>query len=177
MEELLEKVSFDTANGDHLIFTGNMVSDSIKSASVIDLAQKHHASCVRGLNEDRVLLVRRQMHAPGMVPLAGPSEIVKGGDNGDHMDQESFSHGDYMERALAAELRDDQVDWLESCPVILRVGQINGMGEVVVVHGGLVPGVELGSQDPSSVMNMRTIDLRTHVPSVSEEGMPWFKVS
>lgn len=177
MEQLLEKVSFDSANGDHLIFTGNMVSDSSKSTSVIDLGQKHYASCVRGTNEDRVLLVRRQMSASNMVPLPGPFEKPKGGDNLDHMDQESFSHGDYKDRALAAELRNDQVDWLESCPVILRVGQINGMGEVVVVHGGLVPGVQLESQDPASVMNMRTIDLKTHVPSVSEEGMPWVKVS
>lgn len=177
MEQLLEKVSFDSAQGDHLILTGNMLSDSSKSASVIDLARKHYASCVRGTNEDRVLLVHRQMSTSNMLPLAGPTERPKGGGNPDHMDQESFSHGDYRDRALAAELRDDQVDWLESCPVILRVGQIPGMGEVAVVHGGLVPGVELTSQDPASVLRMRTIDLRTHVPSSSEEGMPWWKVS
>jgi hypothetical protein len=177
VEQLLEKVSFDSAKGDHLIFTGNLVSDSFKSASVVDIAQKHYASCVRGTNEDRVLLVRRQVSTSNMVPLAGPTESPKGGKGIDHMDQESFSQGDYKERALAAELDAEQANWLESCPVILRVGQIKGMGEVVVVHGGLVPGVELAAQDPSSVMNMRTIDLKTHVPSASEEGMPWVKVS
>lgn len=177
MEQLLAKVSFDSAKGDHLIFTGNMVSDSVKSVPVIELARKHYASCVRGANEDRVLLVRRQMSTSNLVPLAGPTESAMGGDGWDHMDQESFSQGDYKDRALATELGNDHADWLDSCPVILRVGQIKGMGEVVVVHSGLVPGVELASQDPSSVMGMRTIDLKTHVPSASEEGMPWFKVS
>jgi hypothetical protein len=51
------------------------------------------------------------------------------------------------------------------------------MGQVVVVHAGLVPGVGLDRQDPSTVMTMRTIDLDTHVPSESSEGLNWAKVS
>ncbi|KAK2754410.1 hypothetical protein FQN54_007054 [Arachnomyces sp. PD_36] len=176
LQQLLENVSFDSTKGDHLIFTGNMISNDLKSPSIIELARQHRASCVRGANEDRVLLVRRQMATSNTVPLAGPTERPGGSGDVDHMDQESFSQGDYKERALAALLAEDQINWLESCPVILRIGQIKGMGETVVVHSGLVPGVELASQDPASVMNMRTIDLKSHVPSASEEGMPWQKL-
>ena len=39
------------------------------------------------------------------------------------------------------------------------------MSHTVIVHGGLVPGLALEKQDPNSVMNMRSIDLRSHVPS------------
>jgi hypothetical protein len=61
--------------------------------------------------------------------------------------------------------------------VILRVGPIEGMGEVVVVHAGLVPGVDLENQDPSAAMNMRTLDPETRVPSSSASGTHWAEVS
>jgi hypothetical protein len=54
---------------------------------------------------------------------------------------------------------------------------IEGLGEVVVVHGGLVPGVDLENQDPSAVMNMRTLDRDTRVPSPSASGTHWAEVS
>jgi len=65
---------------------------------------------------------------------------------------------------------------LQRCPVILRVGPIpayNGGGEIIVVHAGLAPGVELDRQDPFLVMNMRTIDLMSRVPSEERTGEPW----
>lgn len=78
---------------------------------------------------------------------------------------------------LARQLSDDDATWLESCPVILKVGYIRDMGDVVVVHGGLVPGVPLERQDPSSVMTMRTLDVDSHTPSSLKEGTGWSKVS
>ena len=50
------------------------------------------------------------------------------------------------------------------------------MGEVVVAHAGLIPGVELDRQDPFQAMNMRTVDLETKVPSENRDGTPWYKV-
>lgn len=48
------------------------------------------------------------------------------------------------------------------------------MGEILVAHAGLVPGVPLERQDPFETMNMRSIDLETRVPSekhpVKEKG-------
>ncbi len=132
------------------------------------------ASCVRGNHEDRILLAHRSLHS-NSVPLQGPTEDPHSAD--DDMGEESFSHGDYKDRSLAKELTAKQIEWLEACPVILRVGAVEGMGEVVVVHAGLVPGVDLERQDPFNVMNMRTIDLETHVPSENrDEGVPWTKI-
>lgn len=166
VDKLLEKVSFNPQNGDHLVFTGDMISKGPQSLAVVDLARQHHASCVRGNHEDRILLLRHEMRATNT--LSHPSE-----DEADNGISALGSH----ERQLARQLNDDQAEWLDTCPVIMKVGQIKGMGQVVVVHGGLVPGVPLERQDPSSVMSMRTIDLATHVPSSSKKGMQWTKVS
>lgn len=163
---LLDKVSFDRET-DHLILAGDMISKGPESQNVVDLARKLGASCVRGSHEDRILLVR-----PDAMRVSSNAE----GDS-DDLEEENFSHGDYADRALARKLTDKQYDWLKSCPVILRVGEVKGMGKLVVVHAGLVPGVELEKQDPAGVMNMRTIDLNTHVPSKEHEGVPWTKVS
>ncbi|KAK0668144.1 Metallo-dependent phosphatase-like protein [Cercophora samala] len=43
----------------------------------------------------------------------------------------------------------------------------NSFNEVVVVHGGLVPGVELEKQDPWAVMNMRSL---IYAPSYKSNG-------
>lgn len=170
--KLLEKVSFDP-HSDHLILTGDIIAKGPQSRGVIDLARKMGASCVRGNHEDRVLLVHSDLNSNIFTKKA---EGKSRSSSEDSVDEEGLSRGIYSDRALARKLSPDQVEWLESCPVILRVGDIKGVGEVVVVHAGLVPGVELEKQDPSSVMNMRTIDLETHVPSKQRDGMPWSKL-
>lgn len=163
MVQLLDEASFSPAT-DHLIFTGDLINKGPDSAGVVDLAREHSASCVRGNHEDRVMLLRRDIMATNA--MAGPLEG----------DDKIYTPRERNERALARSLNDEQAKWLDSCPVILDVGLISGMGRVVVVHGGLVPGLDLEKQDPSSVMTMRTIDLGTHVPSSSSKGMNWAKV-
>jgi len=59
--------------------------------------------------------------------------------------------------------------------VILRVGTVPHLGNVVAVHAGLVPDTPLEKQDPFHAMNMRTIDLKTRIPSSKHKGMPWEK--
>jgi hypothetical protein len=156
-----------------------------------------HASCVRGNHEDRVLLAYRDMYSHRMTqeqkstrkgkwkgkkpdpPAPGmPEDMIQNEDEYPGLDlvDESFEHGDAVNKELAKSFSKDQIDWMAACPVVLDVGQMKGMGDVHVVHAGLVPGVRLESQDPMGVMHMRTIDLDTHVPSSSGEGTPWFKV-
>jgi hypothetical protein len=162
--QLLEKVDFNQKGGDHLIFVGDMINKGPDSTGVVDLARRHSASSVRGNHEDRILLLRREMVKTNT--LATPDD-----------DKDSdFSSKELGERALARSLSDEQAQWLENCPVILNVGQVPGMGQVVVVHAGLIPGIELEKQDPSGVMTMRTIDLDTHVPSPKKNGMNWAKM-
>ncbi|KAL2003864.1 hypothetical protein VTN02DRAFT_1886 [Thermoascus thermophilus] len=166
LDKLLEKASFNPQNGDHLVFTGDMISKGPQSLAVVDLARQHHASCVRGNHEDRILLLRHEMKATNTLSHTSDEDEAGNG----------ISALDSHERQLARRLSDDQAEWLDTCPVIMNVGQMKGMGQVVVVHGGLVPGVPLERQDPSSVMSMRTIDLATHVPSSSKKGMQWTKL-
>ncbi|KAJ5199002.1 Molybdenum cofactor biosynthesis MoeB [Penicillium cf. griseofulvum] len=161
---LLKKVSFNQKGGDHLIFVGDIINKGPDSTGVVDLARQHSASSVRGNHEDRILLLRREMVKTKTLSTPDDDEEYR------------FSSRELSERALARSLSDEQIQWLENCPVILNVGQVSGMGQVVVVHAGLVPGVELENQDPSSVMTMRTIDLDTHVPSPKKKGMNWAKM-
>ncbi|KAF7167214.1 hypothetical protein CNMCM5623_000609 [Aspergillus felis] len=143
-----------------------MINKGPDSPGVVDLARQYAASCVRGNHEDRVLLVRHDMEA---------SNTLSPDSDGD-ISPELFFGLKKRERALARQLSNEQVQWLDACPVILNVGQIPELGQVVVVHGGLVPGVELDKQDPSSVMNMLTVDLDTHVPSSTRNGTKWTKL-
>lgn len=166
MVKLLDKVSFNPDNGDHLIFAGDIINKGPDSLGVVELARKYSASCVRGNHEDRILLLRKQMTASNT--LTDDSDEI--------LTAESHRSKAHRERQLARQLNNQQAKWLDNLPVILNVGQIHGMGQVVVVHAGLVPGVELEKQDPSSVMNMRTIDVDTHVPSPHREGTPWSQV-
>ncbi|KAF7955806.1 hypothetical protein EAE96_004729 [Botrytis aclada] len=171
---LLDKVDFDEKH-DHLILAGDMISKGPDSPGVVDLAMKIGASAVRGNHEDRIILAHAdmiaqhkemEMDAPG--PSEDPEKVVDG------LEEVSFNHGDYKDRALVRALGERRIKWLKKCPVILRVGHLDGMEQVVVVHAGLAPGVELEKQDPSMVMNMRT--LIDGVPSDERDGKHWNKV-
>ena len=189
MENLLAEVQFE-ARTDHLIFAGDFVSKGPSSPAVLDLAMSAHASCVRGNHEDRVLLAYRDLYSHRLTreqrgekapspPAAGMPEDMRQNvseDEGADLEEESFSQGDAVDRRLAQSFTKRQIDYLASCPVILDIGHIKHLGNVHVVHAGLVPGVRLERQDPMGVMHMRTIDLDTHVPSSSAKGTPWFKV-
>jgi hypothetical protein len=158
--QLLEKVTFNQKN-DHLIFVGDMINKGPDSKGVVDLARQYSASSVRGNHEDRILRLRREMAMTGALAT--------------HDDKKDSSR-EHAERALARSLSDEQVQWLEACPVILDIGLVPGMGRVVVVHAGLEPGVELEEQDLLSVMTMRTIDPDTQAPSPKKKGMKWAEV-
>ena len=164
MVSLLAKLSFREKH-DHLILAGDLVSKGPFSASVVDLADSMQASCVRGNHEDRILLAYNDIHSHVLTPPPSEKSLTP----------PKLSSADDLE--LAKSLTETQIDYLASCPVILRVGEIRGMGEVSVVHAGLIPGVELERQDPLAVMTMRTVNLDTHIPSRSADGTPWTKAS
>ncbi|KIX09259.1 uncharacterized protein Z518_00338 [Rhinocladiella mackenziei CBS 650.93] len=172
LESLLKKVQFDPRT-DHLIAVGDVVSKGPDSLGVIDLLRGHQASCVRGNHEDRLLLIAEDLQSTSL-------RSNKNSKLGAATGKQAIPHNDDSERDLAMSLNTDQLAYLKSCPVILRVGELKGFhGEVVVAHAGLVPGLALENQDPSSVMNMRIIDLGTHVPSKKHErkgSVPWYKL-
>jgi len=160
--ELLEKIRFDEKH-DYLILAGDMVSKGPDSAGVVDLAIKVGATAVRGNHEDRVI-----QEYTSMVRL-GEDE------NSDEIEASTLNNGNYKDRLLVKQLGRKRIKWLENCPLILRVGKLGKLGEVVVVHAGLAPGVKLQKQDPLMVMNMRTIG-DNDMPSDEHKGHPWTKV-
>ncbi|TLS22553.1 uncharacterized protein PpBr36_09819 [Pyricularia pennisetigena] len=181
LEALIKKVNFDRAQGDHLVLVGDMVNKGPDSAGVIDLAMQLGASAVRGNNEDRVILAHRSMKnkvvpgttgddGPGAFGVSAEPELHEEVDKDaplsfalpepatDTLEQNPFSHGDQSDRSTVYSLTPSQLNWLSNLPVILRIGTIreSPFTNLVAVHAGLVPGVELKMQDPWAVMNMRT---------------------
>ncbi|CAI4210804.1 unnamed protein product [Parascedosporium putredinis] len=156
--ELLAKTGYDAESGnDHLIFTGGLLTLGPDSAAVVDLAMSLGASSVRGIPEDRVLLVRELMNAPRN---NGTNKIHGlGGDNeaDDELEQEHLARGDYVERIVANSLTVEQIDWLADLPAILDIGNIPTVQSVYVSHAGLVPGLKPDVHDPWPAMNMRSI--------------------
>ena len=182
MRSILAKVSFNELK-DHLVFTGDLISKGPSSSDVIDLAIQVGASCVRGNHEDRVLLTHRDIRSSRLASIKhdeynyeyakahGPEEAVAPYEPSDEV--ASFQNDDIK---LARSLTKKQISYLASCPVILQIGDIQSMGQVNVVHGGLVPGLKPDKQDPVSVMTMRTVDWETHMPSRNGYGVPWTTV-
>lgn len=185
MDKLLGKVLFDPKR-DHLIFTGDMINKGSDSLGVVDLARSHGASCVRGNHEERILKLRREMmllrerEPDSSSSSSSSSSSLESNEMIDSSSSSSASHAkpskQEQARELARSLSDEQVRWLEACPLILRVGRIPTMGEVVVVHAGLEAGVELEDQNPFTVMNVRTVNEGTGETSSSRDGTPWAKV-
>jgi len=170
--DLLDKVKFDEKR-DHLILAGDMISKGPDSAGVVDLAIKLGATGVRGNHEDRTILAYDDMVADHL-PMDAPGPSEEKDKSQDALEEVSFNHGDYKDRALVRVLGEKRIKWLKKFPVILRVGRLGSLGEVVVVHAGLAPGVALKKQDPFQVMNMRTI--KDGVPSEEREGLGWMTV-
>lgn len=156
---LLDKVQFDK-NSDHLILAGDLISKGPDSPGVVDLAMSLGATAVRGNHEDHILAAHAAMSAK--TKLSNNLEENMSGKNARY-------------HALAKRLGNKRIQWLKKCPIILRVGKLGDMGEVVVVHAGLEPGVKLEEQDSYMAMNMRTISV-DGVPSDKHMGVGWIKV-
>ncbi|KAF2751093.1 Metallo-dependent phosphatase [Sporormia fimetaria CBS 119925] len=171
LKALLKKVNFDQ-HRDHLILTGDIVAKGPDSSGVISLARKLGATSVRGNHEDKFLLSVADMEAKGE-PI---SDTTADNDlKADLMVDQTLPQSERERRKLAKKLSRHQIDWLKECPVILRVGYVNGIGDMVVVHAGLVPDIPLERQDPFQCMNMRTINLKTRIPSEKHHGFAWEK--
>ncbi|KAK4208676.1 Metallo-dependent phosphatase-like protein [Rhypophila decipiens] len=147
LKKLLKKISFDNKNGDHLIFVGDLITKGPDSPGVVQLAMDLGASAVRGNHEDRALLLYAT-------------------DNKNSYPKDKLEKAVEDSLAVAHQLTDEQREWLSSLPVVLRIGRIPGSGfspapwnagDILVVHGGLVPALPVHKQDPWGVMNMRSL--------------------
>lgn len=152
LTRLLSETKFENGR-DHLVFTGDLVSKGPDTAGVLDIARRYNASSVRGNHEDKLLLLRRDLNGPLKAMQTQSSEPLTG------------MEVNRKESELAESLTKDQMAYLEACPLILDLGELPGLVPAAfVAHAGLVPGVHIERQEPSAVMNMRSIDIRTHTP-------------
>lgn len=181
LERLLVKLDFDSTR-DHLVCAGDMISKGPDSIGVLELLMQLGASAVRGNHEDGVLKAWKKLHAnSASAAQNSPSEQEDDTSDGEVdgvIESRGKKHRNRKQshKALAKQLTKEQVKWLKDLPVILKIGDIEGMGSAVVVHAGLMPGLELKKQDPYMVMNIRTIHPRKQVPSERHKGRVWTKV-
>jgi hypothetical protein len=102
-----------------------------------------------------------------------------------------FNKRDEHHYATVHSLSDASIAWLSALPVILRMRMPAGSssppwnaGQLVIVHAGLVPGLELEEQDPWAVVNMRSLVYPIYEsnsprpwalaePRVLQEGESW----
>ncbi|KAI8941933.1 hypothetical protein NX059_000047 [Plenodomus lindquistii] len=175
LEHLLKKVDFDPKR-DHLVLTGDMIAKGPDSPGVIKLAQKLGASCVRGNWEDKLLLSLAEAQDITFATASTESPPTADPNHPNAVAPSPNAHASSSLLKLAKEFSKKEISYLHQCPVILRVGTVPNLGTIVAVHAGLVPDVPLERQDPFHVMNMRTIDVKTRIPSSKHAGTPWEKL-
>lgn len=153
LETLLEKAQYSTERGDRVIFAGDMINKGPESAGVLELGMRINASSVRGNHEDRVLrtwagaeIARTLAEAEGANGADAVSEY-KGSLSSDELDA--------LETART--LSPEQRAWAASFPLVLRLGDLPGLGESAVVHAGMAPGLDIEDQDPWALYNVRTL--------------------
>lgn len=130
--------------GRQVVLVGDLVAKGPDSKAVVTLARNRGFLAVRG-NHDQHVLNARARHASGEKPRL------------------STSHAE-----VVATLEDDDWAFLESLPLWLRLNP-----ELLVVHGGLVPGRPIERQDPNLLMNLRTIGPDGHGSKKLHGGVPW----
>ena len=135
LQALLGKADYTASRGDRVIFVGDLVNKGPESAGVVQYAMDINATTVRGNHEDKVLRVwagaeeaRLQAEAKG-----------KDGDKAYKQFKKSLGSGKKDALEVAQSLSPEQRMWLAAAPVALRLGDLPGMGDVAVVHGGFVP--------------------------------------
>jgi diadenosine tetraphosphatase ApaH/serine/threonine PP2A family protein phosphatase len=134
------------AAGDQVVFVGDLVGKGPDSRGVVRRARELEALAVRGNHDHRCLGWWHAVREGREPPALGP----------DH-------------RPAAESLDEDDWAWLASLPLTLRLDEHN----VIVVHGGLVPGVPLGDQRPEDLMNLRSIRPDGSPSWRAYQGVPW----
>lgn len=174
LKRLLGKVKFDRSNGDHLIFVGDLVNKGPDSAGVVQLAMDLGASAVRGNNEDRVLAAHAALkrdpnlkmgsEKPATETASGdtPALTAKEENTAETHDPRSLKrYSAEKDFATVALLNEEQISWLSSLPLIIRIPLKGGTtppwnaGTLLIAHAGLVPFMPLEEQDHWATMNMR----------------------
>jgi predicted phosphodiesterase len=143
LEELLDASAY--AAGESVVLVGDLVAKGPDSRGVLQLVAKLGAIGVRGNHDHAVLRWRDHLHAG------------------------TASHKAGHHLQIARSLSEDDWRVLAGLPLFLRLPE----HEVIVVHGGFVPGVALEEQPPDLLMNMRTLRPDGTGSRRADEGELW----
>jgi Calcineurin-like phosphoesterase len=134
-----------------LVLVGDLVAKGPDSLGALQWAREAAAAVVLGNHDDHLL----QLNPNG---------------DGDRGKKKPRPH---LER-LAATLTPADWDWLAGLPLTLSFapGEAAANEPVVIVHGGLVPGVPIAKQERKHLLTLRSITADGE-PSNRIEGTPW----
>lgn len=143
LQDLLAACAY--RDGDQLVFVGDLVAKGPDSRGVLELYRKLGARSVRG-NHDQAVLRWQDPAAREAAHDPAPAHCR-------------------LARELSAE------DWavLQALPLWLRLPEYG----VLVVHGGVVPGLALEAHEPELLMNMRTLRPNGTGSRRPEDGVLW----
>jgi len=130
-----------------LVLVGDLVAKGPDSAGVVSLAMERGARAVRGNHDEHCLRAWRAER----VGEAPPKKLAA------------------VHRLVLDTMDDDAFAWLDALPLELRLPEEN----VVVVHGGLMPGVSVEQQNGEDLMTLRSITPKGGASKRVEAGVPW----
>ncbi|KAF3935986.1 hypothetical protein ABW20_dc0103706 [Dactylellina cionopaga] len=85
--------------------------------------------------------------------------------------RQKYKHSDIL---LAKALTPSHAAFIDACPLILKLDSVPHLGDVAVVHAGMIPGVELKHQRPGVLMNIRSFI--KDMPTPGRKGVHWTKL-
>ncbi|EGZ17103.1 hypothetical protein PHYSODRAFT_264248 [Phytophthora sojae] len=141
LQALLAACHFAPFAGDRLVFVGDLVNKGPKSLDVVRFVRDSGALCVRGNHDDAALSAYYRWVQGGRQPGSAKYPYV-----------EQFEPRD--------------VAFLEQLPFSLS---LPNHGNIIVVHAGLVEGVELQDQKPFDMYKMRFVQRER----AEDEGSQW----
>ena len=112
---------------DTLVFVGDLVNKGPKSSDVVKFVRETHSYSVRGNHDDACIRRVLDYKTTGVEPAANYSYV------------KDFS--------------DDDIAWLQEMPYTLSIPS----HQAIVVHAGLVPGIDLEEQNLNDMYTMRDI--------------------
>ncbi len=144
LEALLGACGHD--QGDDVVLTGDVIAKGPDSRTVLAMMRELRLRSVCGNHDAHVLRWKAARDAGGPMARFSPTHVKLA---------ESF----------------DVADWslLQSLPLHLALLEHNAL----VVHAGLVPGVALAAQDPSLLMNLRSVRADGTGSKRPDEGVAW----
>lgn len=138
---------------DTLVLVGDLVARGPDSGRAVRRARDAGARAVRGNHDEKVLVWWRaaSSHGRGVA---------------DRKIKLSDRH-----KLAVTQLADEDFRWLAALPLHMRLPE----HETLVVHAGVDPRTPLEQQDPTMLMNIRSIDEHSR-PTRTLDGTAWAKV-